>query len=252
MSYLINENSLAELTHGNAAERDTAGLNSGSNPFTSPHSPTTIIAIPHQRGTPVKLFQWVETLFTKENGLFCGGLQEGPKWLSDKVQLSWAILLSFSKCSKHTDSVEHLGAKKPLNHEEIQIAEWVGSFQQRIFFLPNLGVNLIISEISVHTEVVNCGVRKGQCLPIGIMVVLVLKDCGCVAMFNFLIFWRIMLNHPLTNEILYAKLYIKGLPRHRKLLLNERIKPIIACSCATDGHPNTSKAWFLLHKGFSF
>lgn len=58
MSYLINENSLAELTHGSAAERDTAGLNSGSNPFTSPHSPTTILAIPHQRGTPVKLFQW--------------------------------------------------------------------------------------------------------------------------------------------------------------------------------------------------
>lgn len=44
------------------------------------------------------------------------------------------------------------------------------------------------------------------------------------------------------------KLYIKGLPRYRKLSLNERIKPIIA----TDGHLNTSKAWSLPHRASVF
>lgn len=53
--------------------------------------------------------------------------------------------------------------------------------------------------------------------------------------------------HPFTIEILYAQPYIKGLPRYRKLSLNERIKPIIAHLCATDGHLNTSKAWSLPH-----
>lgn len=53
---------------------------------------------------------------------------------------------------------------------------------------------------------------------------------------------------PFTVEILYAELYIKGLPRYRKLSLNERIKPIIA----TDGHLNTSKAWSLPHRASVF
>lgn len=59
------------------------------------------------------------------------------------------------------------------------------SLPQRIFFLPNLGANLVISEISVHREVINCGVRKGPCLPVGIAVIIVLRDYECVAMFNF-------------------------------------------------------------------
>lgn len=45
----------------------------------------------------------------------------------------------------------------------------------------------VISKISVHREVTNCGLRKGQRLPIGIVVLIVL-DCGCVDVFNFLIF----------------------------------------------------------------
>lgn len=53
---------------------------------------------------------------------------------------------------------------------------------------------------------------------------------------------------PFTVEILYAELYIKGLPRYRKLSLNERIKPITA----TDGHLNTSKAWSLPHRASVF
>lgn len=58
--------------------------------------------------------------------------------------------------------------------------------------------------------------------------------------------------HPFTIEILYAEPYIQGLPRYRRLSLNERIEPIIAHLCATDRHLNTSKAWSLPHRASVF
>lgn len=63
------------------------------------------------------------------------------------------------------------------------------SFQKRIFLLPtNLGMDLLITELSVHREIINSGVKKDQCLLTGFTVVIVLRDYGCVAMFYFLIF----------------------------------------------------------------
>lgn len=63
------------------------------------------------------------------------------------------------------------------------------SFQKRIFLLPtNLGMDLLIAELSVHREIINGGVKKDQCLLTDFTVVIVLRDYGCVAMFYFPIF----------------------------------------------------------------
>lgn len=52
----------------------------------------------------------------------------------------------------------------------------------------NLGMDLLIAELSVHREIINSGVKKDQCLLTDFTVVIVLRDYGCVAMFYFLIF----------------------------------------------------------------
>lgn len=62
-------------------------------------------------------------------------------------------------------------------------------FRKRIFLLPtNLGMDLLIAELSVHREIINGGGKKDQCLLTGFTAVIVLRDYGCVAMFYFLIF----------------------------------------------------------------
>lgn len=111
-----------------------------------------------------------------------------PWWSSVPIKPFCRLYL---RARKHTDSVEDVGAKKPLHHETIQIAASViVSFQKRIFLLPtNLGMDLLIAELSVHREIINGGVKKDQCLLTGFTVVIVLRDYGCVAMFYFLIFW---------------------------------------------------------------
>lgn len=174
MSYLINEGSLAELTQVNETERGRGWIKSWVQPI--PKSSFFHNSyIPNQRRVPVKLSQWARRN-TDDKAAWsvlwwpAGSVQEMLMKHSSHEPFCWLFLSP----QKHRDSAEGLGAKKPLSHEQIQTAAWViVSFQQRIFFLPDLRANLTISEISVHREVINCGMGKGQCLPIGIMVITV-------------------------------------------------------------------------------
>lgn len=117
MSYLIDEGDLAELAHGNAAERERDWIKIWVQPI---HKPSFFFFFFPLFWQPCQIREGhllngssglVETLITKENALFCGDLQ---KCQGDADgQRSWATLTTFSKHSKYMDGGEALVPRSP-------------------------------------------------------------------------------------------------------------------------------------------